>query len=305
MKRVIKSYLGYEYINIGHGKHGKIPYAISFRSEDVMSIVTKLNNEQGYNIYLRLNADFYTPEPSRIRDQDCVHPDIYVIDIDQKDNPDANIEANLVQFISKQGLRNYFLQFTGHGYQLWIRCDPVETVQEFKINARRLKAFIEDKTGLVIDFVPNPSRYGRFPGTVNYNPPIREGRMISWKTGRPFDINRCPFPSKKHLLRPGVVSCGENTTTPPLSSPPPKEVPGCTLKFIHSPQKRDDVLRVLLNPRARHTDRVWMVGFLKYCGLSKSRTLALIHRNNQWADYDRTHTRYQVLSVRRVAGRRA
>lgn len=300
-------FLGYCYYNIGFGKHGKIPYAISVRSEDVMSKVAKLNNEQGFNVYMRLNANFFSQEPARIRDIDIVRPDLFCLDIDEKNNIGADIEAVLTQFISEKSLTNYLHQFTGHGHQLWMRCNPVSSVGDFKSNARRLKAFIEAETSLVIDFTPNPSRYGRYPGTINWNLPVRQGRMIAWEVGEPFDIARCPVIPLKQPRKVGAgIPYEENQPAAPFGcAPPPEDLAGRALKFIHSPQKRNDVLRVLQNPRAKHTDRVWMVAFMKFCKLSRSRTLRLIHRNNQWSDYDRAHTRYQVRSVRRVAGRRA
>lgn len=300
-------FLGYCYYNIGFGKHGKIPYAISVRSEDVMSKVAKLNNEQGFNVYMRLNANFFSQEPARIRDIDIVRPDLFCLDIDEKNNIGADIEAVLTQFISEKSLTNYLHQFTGHGHQLWMRCNPVSSVGDFKSNARRLKGYIEAETGLVVDFTPNPSRYGRYPGTVNYNSPIRQGRVISWERGEPFDITRCPDIYKKGTnMRGKAVSRGDHQTTPPSGCAPlPKAVPPQALNFIRSLDQRRKVLSVLQNPHPEHRDRVWLVGFLKWCGLSQSRTIALIQSHQRWGDYRKSATKRQVKSVWRSAGRRS
>ena len=304
----VKRFLEYRYYNIGYGKHGKIPHAISVISEDVVDVVAKLNHEQDYNVYIRVNANFHSHEPSRIRDIDITNPDIFVIDIDQKDNIGADIESQLTQFITEQELTNFLLQFSGHGHQLWVRCDPVETVEAFKDNARRLKRFIEDETVLIVDFTPNASRYGRYPGSINYNEPIRQGRVIALETGKTFDIAKCPdIPKKVPRRAKDDTSCGEHTTnrTPSGCMNPPKERADLVdLGFIHSERKRNEVLRILQHPEAEHRDRLWLVGFLKYCGLSRSRTLALIHKYRKWGDYSRSFTRYQIKSVWRSAGRR-
>ena len=318
MNNPITSFLEYESYIVGFGKDGKISRAIYVRSKDVADVVAKLN-KQGYNVYIRPNADFFTHEPARIRDIDIVNPTIYVIDIDEKDNPGADIESILTQFTTDHSLTNFLLQFTGHGCQLWVRCDPVETVPEYKAIASRLKAFIEAQTSLTVDFTPNPSRYGRFPDTINYNKPIRKGRVISWKTGMPFDISKCPeMPCKSQRNGRSAIISGDHTTnttpsghvfskthTPAGREPPEERADLVAFGFIHSERKRNDVLQVLQNPHPDHRDRLWLVGFLKYCKLSRSRTVALIHRYNQWSDYNRTHTRYQIKSVWRSAGRRS
>ena len=307
METLTKPFLGHRFYSVGYGREGRIPHAICVTQEELESTVQELNLRQQANVYIRPNVNFYSIEPARIRDIDIIRPAIYILDIDEKDNPNVNIEAKLVVFITAQNLTNHLLQYTGHGCQLWLRCDPVETVEQFRSNARRLKGWIEAETDLVVDFTPNPSRYGRFPGTINWNPPVRQGRVISWEQGEPFDINKCPQLATNH--HEGRVHCGDKPTTPPppFSTHPHEEAAlGITgLTFIRSHVQRRKVLAVLQDSRATHNSRLWLVGFLRYCGLSRYRIRCVIHRYNKWSDYTQRITRSQVKSIWRCAGRRA
>lgn len=59
------SFLGYRHYNIGFGKAGKISNALSIEPDELDSIVHDLNQRQAKNVYLRVNADSHSHEPSR------------------------------------------------------------------------------------------------------------------------------------------------------------------------------------------------------------------------------------------------
>lgn len=69
------------------------------------------------------------------------------------------------------------------------------------------------------------------------------------------------------------------------------------LDFIKSREKRKKVLRILEDPNPPHNDRLWLVGFLNYIGLSEICINNVISQYNKWSDFDRFITKKQIRSV--------
>jgi len=299
----IKGFLGYNYYNIGYGLDGKITQAESVSKSEVMMTVDYLNAD--YNVYLRLNANYYSKSPQSIADRHIKKPTVYVIDVDEKDNPGVDIEAKLQEFILSEGMDNYLFQATGHGYQLWIRSRYVLYDVDFKRNARNLVNNIEMATGLKIDFTPNPSRYGRFPGTINHNKPRTVSRIIHVMKGKPYRIRR-RRPGEVGArwggggihkpVDPGttVASVREDPTTPHAPRIPN---PFSPLAFIRKNSYREEVADILHLRNPKHNRRLWLVGILNHCGASKSQILDIISKMNHWKDYSPEETEKQVTSV--------
>lgn len=76
-----------------------------------------------------------------------------------------------------------------------------------------------------------------------------------------------------------------------------------SLSLVKSEHKRKNILEILENKRARHNQRLWMVGFLFYAGYSISDVCRIIRDNCFWADYDQNYTEYQVNSIYSGKGR--
>ena len=305
----VHEYLRYDHYSIGYGRYGKIPNAICVTPDELKDTVHDLSHRR-YNIYIRPNADFYYPKPARIRDADIIHPTIYVIDVDSKDNPGADIETALIRFITEQGLTDYLLMNSGHGCQLWLRCDPVDTVEQFRSIARRLKGWIEAETELVVDFVPNPSRYGRYPGSMNFNEPIRQGRVISVECGEPLKMDGLQgrwaahrqgaggFPQEgRGQPKVGGLGCVDKGAGEHHPHPPDVATPG-SLLTVRSAAKRARIMEILRAVHPTHSERLWLVGFLRFCGMSTAKILRVIDEANHWGDYDSAVTRKHVRSVR-------
>ena len=69
------------------------------------------------------------------------------------------------------------------------------------------------------------------------------------------------------------------------------------LEKIYSPGKRNDLEKILLDPKARHNQRQYFVGFLKYAGYTEKEICDIIHHINKWTDYDFSYTHYQVHHI--------
>ncbi len=70
------------------------------------------------------------------------------------------------------------------------------------------------------------------------------------------------------------------------------------LGFIKSDSIREDVRDILKDSTAPHNKRVWMVGWLySAAGLNEREIYDLIHKTNQWKDFDPSITRKQIESV--------
>ena len=66
---------------------------------------------------------------------------------------------------------------------------------------------------------------------------------------------------------------------------------------VKSDKKALEVAAILDPPHPTHAQRLWLAGFLKFCGYSMIEVLDVIHEHAQWADYDERMTTQQVASV--------
>jgi hypothetical protein len=69
------------------------------------------------------------------------------------------------------------------------------------------------------------------------------------------------------------------------------------LNKVKSDKKALEVAAILDPPHPSHAQRLWLAGFLKFCGYSMPEVLDIIHEHAQWADYDARITAQQVASV--------
>ena len=66
---------------------------------------------------------------------------------------------------------------------------------------------------------------------------------------------------------------------------------------VKSDKKALEVAAILDPPHPTHAQRLWLAGFLKFCGYSMVEVLDIIREHAQWADYDARITAQQVASV--------
>jgi len=69
------------------------------------------------------------------------------------------------------------------------------------------------------------------------------------------------------------------------------------MKRIYSKRKKQEVEAILRDFNPRHAQRLWLVGFLKFCGYGEREILNLIRLKNKWGDYNSEITEYQTLSI--------
>ena len=69
------------------------------------------------------------------------------------------------------------------------------------------------------------------------------------------------------------------------------------LNKIHSDKKAIECAGIIEAGHPSHFERLWLVGFLKFCGYSMLEVLDLIQEHAQWADYNARKTAYQVGTV--------
>lgn len=69
------------------------------------------------------------------------------------------------------------------------------------------------------------------------------------------------------------------------------------LNKIKSDKKAIECAAILEAGHPFHNERLWLVGFLKFCGFSITEVLDIIQEHAQWADYDERVTSYQVGTV--------
>lgn len=69
------------------------------------------------------------------------------------------------------------------------------------------------------------------------------------------------------------------------------------LNKINSDKKAIECANILDAGHPTHSERLWLVGFLKFCGYSMIEVIDLIEEHAQWADYNERTTVYQVGSI--------
>ena len=64
------------------------------------------------------------------------------------------------------------------------------------------------------------------------------------------------------------------------------------------PEKRyNEVMNILQKEEPTHYERLWVVGYLKWLGFTADEIMEIIDNHNNWLDYDRNITWYQICSV--------
>jgi len=69
------------------------------------------------------------------------------------------------------------------------------------------------------------------------------------------------------------------------------------LNKVKSDKKALEVAAILDSCHPTHSERLWLVGFLKFCGYSMIEVLDIIEEHAQWGDYNPALTEYQVASI--------
>ena len=67
------------------------------------------------------------------------------------------------------------------------------------------------------------------------------------------------------------------------------------------PEKRyNEVMKILQKKEPTHYERLWVVGYLKWLGFTADEIMEIIDNHNNWLDYDRNITWYQICSVFKI-----
>ncbi|GFO95879.1 uncharacterized protein ig2599ANME_0060 [groundwater metagenome] len=74
------------------------------------------------------------------------------------------------------------------------------------------------------------------------------------------------------------------------------------LSKVISFEKRQELYNILHSEDPSHYERLWLAGFLKFCGYNIEEICAIIHHEACWSDYDPRMTWCQVNSVFRSGG---
>ncbi len=72
------------------------------------------------------------------------------------------------------------------------------------------------------------------------------------------------------------------------------------LSKVKSFEKRQELYNILHSENPDHYSRLWLTGFLKFCGYSIDEICSIIHDEACWSDYDRRTTWSQVSSVFKI-----
>lgn len=69
------------------------------------------------------------------------------------------------------------------------------------------------------------------------------------------------------------------------------------LNKVNSDKKALELAAILEACRPTHAQRLFFVGFLKFCNYTMPEVIDIIHEHCQWNDYNETVTAYQVGSI--------
>ena len=69
------------------------------------------------------------------------------------------------------------------------------------------------------------------------------------------------------------------------------------LNKINSDKKALEVAAILVACHPTHAQRLWLVGFLKFCGYSMPEVLDIIREHCHWSDYNDRVTSYQIGTI--------
>lgn len=69
------------------------------------------------------------------------------------------------------------------------------------------------------------------------------------------------------------------------------------LNKVNSDKKAIECASILHAVRPTHPQRLWLVGFLKFCNYSMPEVLDIIREQSHWSDYNERVTAYQVGTI--------
>jgi len=69
------------------------------------------------------------------------------------------------------------------------------------------------------------------------------------------------------------------------------------LNKINSDKKAIECAAILEAGHPTHAERLWLVGFMKFCSYTMIEVLDIVHQHCQWADYNERLTAYQVGTI--------
>jgi len=69
------------------------------------------------------------------------------------------------------------------------------------------------------------------------------------------------------------------------------------LNKINSDKKAIECANILEAMHSTHAQRLWLCGFMKFCGYSMPEVINIISKYCRWVDYDARTTAYQVSSI--------
>jgi len=75
-----------------------------------------------------------------------------------------------------------------------------------------------------------------------------------------------------------------------------------SLEKVYKKNMRERINDILENPDPGHYQKLWMVGFLKFCGYTDQEIVDLIMNESAWEKLDERKTFCQVRSVKRRGG---
>lgn len=69
------------------------------------------------------------------------------------------------------------------------------------------------------------------------------------------------------------------------------------LNKVNSDKKAISCAEILHAVRPTHSQRLWLVGFLKFCGYTMPQVMDIIREHCHWSDYNERITAYQVGTI--------
>lgn len=73
---------------------------------------------------------------------------------------------------------------------------------------------------------------------------------------------------------------------------------GGVLGFIYKKEKREQIEKILKNPKAKHNERIFLVGFLRYCTKTDQEIEKIIYSENKWTDYNQEITKKMIETIK-------
>jgi hypothetical protein len=79
-----------------------------------------------------------------------------------------------------------------------------------------------------------------------------------------------------------------------------KECPVTRWLKINTEQKREEIMEILHNPEATNNQKIWLFGFLAYCGYSYNEIEHMLIKHGyecpfgKWSDFSEKEIKYQI-----------